>query len=82
MPAWNRNKKRSAHRAEVFAIKAANSAPFAKRMRETVEGAEESIVEVRREDKTIRDFTIPVQELTRSSTASVVTIKSVSGVKT
>lgn len=48
--------------AEVFAHKGGKLRAVAKRMREAVEEAEENIVSVRQEDKTIRDFTIPCQE--------------------
>ena len=48
--------------AEVFAHKGGKLRAVAKRMREAVEEAEESMVEVRREDKTIRNFTIDAQE--------------------
>lgn len=53
-------KKRA--QAEVFAHKGGRLRSVAKKMRETAEEAEENMVEVRREDKTIRTFTIPVQE--------------------
>lgn len=49
--------------AEVFAHKGGKLRSVAKRMREAAEAAEASMVEVRREDKTIRDFRIPAQEL-------------------
>jgi ATPase subunit of ABC transporter with duplicated ATPase domains len=48
--------------AEIFAHKGGKLRAVAKRMREAVEEAEESIVEVRREDKTIHNFKIPLQE--------------------
>lgn len=48
--------------AEVFAHKGGKLRAVAKRMREAAEEAEENIVEVRREDKTIKNFEIPVQE--------------------
>ncbi len=47
--------------AEVFANKGGKLRAVAKRMREAAEDAEESMVSVRQEDKTIRDFTIPAQ---------------------
>lgn len=47
--------------SEVFAHKGGKLRLVAKRMREAAEEAEENIVEVRREDKTIRPFTIPSQ---------------------
>ncbi|PJE64298.1 MAG: hypothetical protein COU90_02505 [Candidatus Ryanbacteria bacterium CG10_big_fil_rev_8_21_14_0_10_43_42] len=49
-------------KANFFAKKGGNMRMVAKRMREKVEAHEESKVDVRREDKTIRPFTIPVQE--------------------
>ncbi len=48
--------------AEVFAHKGGKLRAVAKRMREAAEEAESSIVEVRQEDKTIRDFQIPCQQ--------------------
>ncbi len=48
--------------AEVFAHKGGKLRSVAKRMRDVAEKAEENIVEVRKEDKTIRNFTIPSQE--------------------
>ena len=53
-------KKRA--QAEVFAHKGGRLRSVAKRMREDAEEAEEGMVEVRREDRTIRPFTIPAQE--------------------
>ncbi|MEK7072862.1 MAG: ABC-F family ATP-binding cassette domain-containing protein [Patescibacteria group bacterium] len=54
--------RKKREQAEVFAHKGGKLRSVAKRMREAAESAEESIVEVRREDKTIREFTIPLQE--------------------
>lgn len=54
--------KKNKAQAEVFAHKGGKLRAVAKRMREAAEEAEDSIVEVRREDKTIREFEIPVQE--------------------
>ncbi len=48
--------------AEVFAHKGGKLRAVAKRMRETAEEAEENIVTVRQEDRTIRDFTISEQQ--------------------
>ena len=48
--------------ANKFAKKGGGLRLVAKRMRTKAEEAEESMVEVRREDKTIKQFTIPVQE--------------------
>lgn len=55
--------RRKREQAEVFAHKGGNLRAVAKRMREAAEEAEESMVDVRREDRTIKDFVIPVQEL-------------------
>lgn len=48
-------------KANFFANKGGGMRLVAKRMREKVEDDEENKVEVRKEDRTIRDFTIPVQ---------------------
>jgi ATP-binding cassette subfamily F protein 3 len=48
--------------AEKFAHKGGKLRLVAKRMREAAQEAEESMVDERREDKTIREFDIPVQE--------------------
>ena len=49
-------------KANYFAHKGGNLRLLAKRMREKAEEAEESMVDVRREDKTINKFSIPCQE--------------------
>lgn len=49
--------------AEVFAHKGGKLRGVAKRMRQAAEVAEEEIVDVRQEDKTIRPFVIPMQEV-------------------
>jgi ATPase subunit of ABC transporter with duplicated ATPase domains len=48
--------------ANMFAHKGGGMRLVAKRMRQAAEEAEESMVDVRREDKTIKPFTIPAQE--------------------
>lgn len=48
--------------ANAFAMKGGNLRAVAKRMRELAEDLEEEKVDVRKEDKTIRPFIIPVQE--------------------
>lgn len=48
--------------AEVFAHKGGKLRLVAKKMREKAEELEENMVDVRREDKTIRSFEIPMQE--------------------
>ena len=54
--------KEKRSQAEVFAHKGGKLRAVAKRMRETAEDAEESMVAVRQEDKTIRSFKIPSQQ--------------------
>ncbi len=54
--------RKKKEQAEVFAHKGGKLRSVAKRMREAAEEAEESMVEVRREDKTIREFAISLQE--------------------
>ncbi|HYF05547.1 MAG TPA: ATP-binding cassette domain-containing protein [Patescibacteria group bacterium] len=54
--------KQKRSQAEVFAHKGGKLRAVAKRMRESAEEAEEGMVDVRREDKTIREFVIPMQE--------------------
>lgn len=54
--------KKKVNQAEVFAHKGGKLRLVAKRMREYAEDMQENIVEVRKEDKTIREFVIPVQE--------------------
>lgn len=49
-------------KANFFAHKGGNMRAVAKRMREKVEDYEENKVDVRKEDRTIRPFTIPVQK--------------------
>lgn len=50
---------------------------LASKLREQVEEAEEEIVEVRRDDRTIRDFVIPAQEMSEA----LLTIRSISLMK-
>ncbi len=49
-------------KANFFAHKGGNLRALAKKLREEAEEAEDSMVDVRKEDRTIRDFMIPVQE--------------------
>ncbi|MEK7639211.1 MAG: ABC-F family ATP-binding cassette domain-containing protein [Patescibacteria group bacterium] len=49
-------------KANFFSHKGGNMRAVAKRMRERVEEAEENMVDVRKEDKTIRPFIIPTQK--------------------
>lgn len=66
--------------SEQFAHKGGKLRAVAKRMRESAEEAEESKVEVRREDKTIRSFTIPTQEYDPFFNGIVANITSVSAI--
>lgn len=54
--------KEKRSQAEVFAHKGGKLRAVAKRMRDAVEEAEENMVDVRKEDKTIRDFNISTQQ--------------------
>lgn len=67
--------------AEVFAHKGGKLRGVAKRMRESVEEAEENIVQVRQEDKTIRDFNIPMQEFDPFFDGKILCIDSISAFK-
>lgn len=60
-----------------FANKGGKMRKLASKLREETEEMEENKVEVRREDKVIRNFTIPAQELV----GNIVTIKSVKIIK-
>lgn len=55
-----------------FSNKGGKMRKLASKMRDQVEEAEENMVDVRRDDRTIRDFTIPAQEYTEP----VITFKS------
>jgi ATPase subunit of ABC transporter with duplicated ATPase domains len=67
--------------AEVFAHKGGKLRAVAKRMREAAEEAEEGMVDVRREDKTIREFEIPAQEFDIHFDGKVIQIDSVTAIK-
>jgi ATP-binding cassette subfamily F protein 3 len=67
--------------AEVFAHKGGKLRAVAKRMREAAQEAEENIVSVRQEDKTIRDFSIPVQDYGQFFDGKVMEFSSVSAVR-
>jgi len=64
--------------ANAFAMKGGNLRAVAKRMRDLAEELEEEKVDVRKEDKTIRSFTIPAQP---DQIGDIVTITSVSILK-
>lgn len=63
--------------AEVFAHKGGKLRAVAKRMREAAEDAEEEMVEVRQEDKTIREFTIPCQEFDSFFDGKILSLSSI-----
>jgi len=67
--------------AEVFAHKGGKLRAVAKRMREAAEEAEENIVSVRQEDKTIRAFIIPLQKHDAHFDGKVVQLSSIEVLK-
>ncbi len=67
--------------AGVFAHKGGKLRGVAKRMREAAEEAEENIVEVRQEDKTIREFSIPCQEFDKFFDGKIMEFSKVSAIK-
>ncbi|MBI4268418.1 ABC-F family ATP-binding cassette domain-containing protein [Candidatus Uhrbacteria bacterium] len=67
--------------AEVFAHKGGKLRLVAKRMREYAEDMEEGMVEVRREDKTIRSFSIPAQEFGYDFNGRVLEITNIGSIK-
>jgi ATP-binding cassette subfamily F protein 3 len=73
--------KRLKAQSEQFAHKGGKLRAVAKRMRESAEEAEETMVDVRKEDKTIREFTIPVQEFPSFFNGLIIKIDSISGLK-
>lgn len=73
--------RKKKEQAEVFAHKGGKLRSVAKRMRESAEEAEEQMVEVRREDKTIRAFTIPFQQFPYDFSGKIVEIKKISNIR-
>jgi len=69
-------------KANFFAMKGGQMRLVAKRMRDKAEELEEEKVDVRREDKTIRDFTIPVQPDISSLPGEIMHISSYSALST
>ncbi len=67
--------------AEVFAHKGGKLRAVAKRMREAAEDAEENIVSVRQEDKTIREFSIPTQDFGQFFDGKVLEFSSISAIR-
>ena len=73
--------KEKRSQAEVFAHKGGKLRAVAKRMRDAVEEAEENMVDVRQEDKTIRPFTIEVQEFDPFFDGKILELTSVAAFK-
>jgi ATPase subunit of ABC transporter with duplicated ATPase domains len=73
--------KEKRSQAEVFAHKGGKLRAVAKRMREAAEEAEENIVSVRQEDRTIRDFSIPAQEFDAFFDGKVIEFTKIAAVK-
>lgn len=73
--------KEKRSQAEVFAHKGGKLRGVAKRMRESAEEAEESLVSVRQEDKTIREFNIPAQEFDIHFHGKIADLSSVTVIK-
>jgi ATP-binding cassette subfamily F protein 3 len=73
--------RKKKEQAEVFAHKGGKLRSVAKRMREAAEEAEESMVEVRQEDRTIREFDIPMQEFSYEFNGQILQIDKIGIVK-
>lgn len=67
--------------ANKFAKKGGGLRLVAKRMRTKAEEAEEAMVDVRREDKTIKAFTIPVQEGLSAELLHITSVKTIKNYK-
>lgn len=67
--------------AEVFAHKGGKLRGVAKRMRESAESAEATLVDVRKEDKTIREFLIPAQTFDIHFNGKIVQFTAISALK-
>ncbi|MEK7532624.1 MAG: ABC-F family ATP-binding cassette domain-containing protein [Patescibacteria group bacterium] len=67
--------------AEVFAHKGGKLRGVAKRMREAAESAEATLVDVRKEDKTIRDFSIPAQKFDVHFNGKIIHFTAISALK-
>lgn len=73
--------KEKRSQAEVFAHKGGKLRAVAKRMRETAEEAEDSMVDIRQEDKTIRNFEIPMQEFDTFFDGKILQLSKISALK-
>ncbi|OGF27989.1 hypothetical protein A2468_04135 [Candidatus Falkowbacteria bacterium RIFOXYC2_FULL_46_15] len=67
-------------KANFFAYKGGKMRKLAKKMRDETEELEDSMVDIRREDKTIRDFVFPAQEIEETG-GGIVNIRSVKIIK-
>ncbi len=67
--------------AEVFAHKGGKLRAVAKKMREAAAEAEENIVEVRKEDRTIRPFSIPVQDYGQFFDGKIMEFSAISAIR-
>lgn len=76
-----RQVKEKREQAEVFAHKGGKLRFVAKRMRQAAETAEENIVSVRKEDTTIRPFTIPTQDFDSHFSGKIVELHGATVVK-
>jgi len=73
--------RKKKEQAEVFAHKGGKLRSVAKRMRESAEDAEENMVDVRREDKTIREFCIPSQQFEFDFSGKIIEIQKISSMQ-
>ncbi len=73
--------RKKREQAEVFAHKGGKLRSVAKRMREAAEEAEESMVDERKEDKTIREFKIPSQEFAFDFSGKILELKKIGIIK-
>lgn len=76
-----RQVKEKREQAEIFAHKGGKLRFVAKRMRQAAETAEENIVSVRKEDTTIRPFTIPFQEFDSHFSGKIVELHGATVIK-
>jgi ATP-binding cassette subfamily F protein 3 len=73
--------KEKRSQAEVFAHKGGKLRGVAKRMRDTAAEAEENLVNVRQEDRTIRDFELPAQEFGTFFDGKILQLDTISALK-
>lgn len=73
--------KEKRSQAEIFAHKGGKLRGVAKRMRDTASEAEENLVTVRQEDKTIRNFELPAQEFDTFFDGKILQLNTISAFK-